>query len=110
MLAGYALVHIKPIGAGLVVTALLVSLYFPVRVVSIISIYETQHWLGLINNTSGLILPYITLQLAISILIMRSMFQLVPHEMFEYPRSFDGPATGGRSGKSACRWCAMAWS
>ena len=67
-------------------TALLVSLYFPVRVVSIISIYETQHWLGLINNTSGLILPYVTLQLAISILIMRSMFQLVPHEMIESAR------------------------
>jgi ABC-type glycerol-3-phosphate transport system permease component len=86
VLAGYALVHIRPRGVGLVVTALLVSLYFPVRVVSIISIYETQHWLGLINNTSGLILPYITLQLAISILIMRSMFQLVPHEMFESAR------------------------
>ena len=76
----------RPLGSGLVVTALLVSLYFPVRVVSIISIYETQHWLGLINNTSGLILPYVTLQLAISILIMRSMFQLVPHEMFESAR------------------------
>jgi len=86
VLAGYALVHIKPIGAGIVVTALLVSLYFPVRVVSIISINETQHDLGLINNTSGLILPYIKLQLAISILIMRSMFQLVPHEMFESAR------------------------
>jgi ABC-type glycerol-3-phosphate transport system permease component len=81
--AGYALVHLRPRGAGLVVAALLVSLYFPVRVVSIISIYETQHWLGLINSTSGLILPYITLQLAISILIMRSMFQLVPHELME---------------------------
>ena len=86
VLAGYALVHIRPRGAGLVVTALLVSLYFPVRVVSIISIYETQSWLGLINNTSGLILPYITLQLAISILIMRSMFQLVPHEIIESAR------------------------
>jgi len=83
VLAGYALVHLRPRGAGLVVTALLVSLYFPVRVVSIISIYETQYWLGLINNTPGLILPYITLQLAISILIMRSMFQLVPHELIE---------------------------
>ena len=60
LLAGYALVHMKPKGSGLVVAALLVSLYFPVRVVSIISIYETQHWLGLINSTSGLILPYIT--------------------------------------------------
>jgi ABC-type glycerol-3-phosphate transport system permease component len=83
VLAGYALVHLKPRGTGVVVTVLLVSLYFPVRVVSIISIYETQHWLGLINSTSGLILPYITLQLAISVLIMRSMFQLVPHEMME---------------------------
>src|SRR5580692_9259954 len=86
VLAGYALVHIKPFGSALVVTALLISLYFPVRVVSIISIYETQHWLGLINRTSGLILPYVTLQLAISILIMRSMFQLVPHELIEAAR------------------------
>jgi len=83
VLAGYALVHLRPRGTGLVVATLLVSLYFPVRVVSIISIYETQHWLGLINSTSGLILPYITLQLAISVLIMRSMFQLVPHELIE---------------------------
>src|SRR5262249_22824239 len=83
VLAGYALVHLRPRGAGVVVAALLVSLYFPVRVVSIISIYETQKFFGLINNTPGLILPYVTLQLAISILIMRSMFQLVPHEMIE---------------------------
>jgi len=86
VLAGYALVHVRPRGSGIVLAVLLVSLYFPVRVVSIISIYETQHWLGLINNTSGLILPYITLQLVISILVMRSMFQLVPHEMFESAR------------------------
>lgn len=83
VLAGYALVHLRPRGSGLVVAALLVSLYFPVRVVSIISIYETQKFLDLINSTPGLILPYVTLQLAISILIMRSMFQLVPHEMIE---------------------------
>jgi ABC-type glycerol-3-phosphate transport system permease component len=92
VLAGYALVHLRPRGAGLVVAALLVSLYFPVRVVSIISIYETQHWLGLINSTSGLILPYITLQLAISVLIMRSMFQLVPHELIEAAK-IDGAGT-----------------
>jgi ABC-type glycerol-3-phosphate transport system permease component len=86
VLAGYALVHIKPRGSGVILVILLVSLYFPVRVVSVISIYETQHWLGLINVTSGLILPYITLQLVISILVMRSMFQLVPHEIVESAR------------------------
>ncbi len=83
VLAGYALVHLRPRGRGLIIAALLMSLYFPVRVVSLISIYEIQSFLGLINSTSGLILPYVTLNLAISVLIMRSMFQLVPHEVFE---------------------------
>ena len=83
VLAGYALVHMQPRGGGILAAALLMSLYFPVRVVSLISIYETQSFLGLINTTSGLILPYVTLNLAISVLIMRSMFQLVPHELIE---------------------------
>ena len=83
VLAGYALVHLKPRGGPWVVALLLASLYFPVRVVSLISIYEIQNFLNLINSTSGLILPYITLNLAISVLIMRSVFQLVPHEMME---------------------------
>lgn len=83
VLAGYALVHLRPKGRGIVIAALLMSLYFPVRVVSLISVYEIQSFLGLINSTTGLILPYITLNLAISVLIMRSMFQLVPHELFE---------------------------
>jgi ABC-type glycerol-3-phosphate transport system permease component len=83
VLAGYALVHLRPRGSGIVVATLLVSLYFPTRVVSIISIYEIQDYLDLINSTSGLILPYVTLNLAISVLIMRSVFQLVPHEVIE---------------------------
>jgi ABC-type glycerol-3-phosphate transport system permease component len=86
VLAGYALVHLRPRGGGIIIATLLVSLYLPVRVVSIISIYEIQSFLDLINVTSGLILPYVTLNLAISILIMRSMFQLVPHQMMEAAR------------------------
>ena len=39
--------------------------------------------LGLINTTGGLILPYVTLNLAISVLIMRSIFQQIPHELVE---------------------------
>jgi ABC-type glycerol-3-phosphate transport system permease component len=83
VLAGYALVHLKPWGAAFIVAMLLASLYFPTRVVSIITVYEIQDSLGLINSTSGLILPYITLNLAISVLIMRSIFQLIPHELME---------------------------
>ena len=83
VLAGFALVHLRPRGGAFIVVMLLASLYFPTRVVSIITIYEIQSFLDLINSTSGLILPYITLNLAISVLIMRSVFQLVPRELME---------------------------
>ena len=83
VLAGYALVHLKPRGGTFIVFIFLASLYFPTRVVSIITIYEIQDFLDLINSTSGLILPYITLNLAISVLIMRSIFQLVPGELMD---------------------------
>ena len=86
VLAGYALVHLKPRGTGVIVTVLLLSLYFPTRVVAIISIYEIQSFMDLINSTSGLILPYITLNLAISVLIMRAVFQLIPHELIKAAR------------------------
>ena len=83
VLAGYALVHLKTFGKAWIVGILIASLYFPTRVVSIITVYQIQNELGLINSTTGLILPYITLSLAISVLIMRSVFQLVPIELFD---------------------------
>lgn len=86
VLAGYALVHLRVPGQKYVVFLLIASLYFPVRVVSLISIFEIQRTLGLINTTSGLILPYVTLNLAISILIMRSIFEQVPHELIDAAR------------------------
>ncbi|MEZ4677944.1 MAG: carbohydrate ABC transporter permease [Caldilineaceae bacterium] len=86
VLGGYALVHLRVPGQRIVVGLLVASLYFPTRVVSLISIFEIQRNLGLINTTSGLILPYVTLNLAISILIMRSIFEQIPHEMVEAAR------------------------
>ena len=83
VLAGYALVHLKFGGKAWIIGMLIATLYFPTRVVSIITIYGIQSDLGLINSTTGLILPYITLSLAVSILIMRSVFQLVPVELFD---------------------------
>ena len=85
-LAGFALVHLELPGRKLVVFLLVASLYFPVRVVSLISIFVIQRFLGLINTTSGLILPYVTLNLAISILIMRSIFEQIPKELIDASR------------------------
>lgn len=83
VLGGYALVHLRLAGQKLVVFGLIATLYFPTRVVSLISIFEIQRSLGLINSTSGLILPYITLNLAISVLIMRSIFEQIPSELID---------------------------
>ena len=86
LLAGYALVHLQMRGAKIITFLLIASLYFPVRVVSLIAIFEIQRALDLINTTSGLILPYVTLNLAISILIMRSIFEQIPKELFDASR------------------------
>jgi ABC-type glycerol-3-phosphate transport system permease component len=86
VLCGYALAHLKMGGKALIVFGLTATLFFPTRVVSLISIYETQRALGLINSMPGLILPYITLNLAISVLIMRSIFLQIPSEIVDAGR------------------------
>ena len=86
VLAGYALVHLDLRWKNVLILLLLSSLYFPTRVVSLISIYNLQASLNLINSTVGLILPYVTLNLAISVLIMRSIFIQVPTELIDAAR------------------------
>src|ERR671937_321481 len=66
VLAGYALVHLRTPGRALVLAILVFSLFVPSRVTGLISIWEIQDRLGLINSTWGLILPYQTLALAVS--------------------------------------------
>lgn len=83
ILAGYALVHLKVYGRAIVLAVLVGSLFFPTRIVSIIGIWEIQTRLGLINTLPGLILPYVTLGLAISILIMRGIFEGISPEIVE---------------------------
>lgn len=86
VLGGYALVHVKLPGRALLIWLLVASLFFPTRLLSLISIYEIQRQLGLINTVVGLIFPYVTLNLAISILIMRGIFEQIPHELVEASR------------------------
>jgi ABC-type glycerol-3-phosphate transport system permease component len=81
--AGYALVHLRLWGRAIVLAVLVGSLFFPTRIVSIIGIWEIQNRLDLINTLPGLILPYVTLNLAISILIMRGIFEQISPEIVE---------------------------
>src|SRR5262249_47795982 len=86
VLAGFALVHLRLPGRALVISLLVGSLFFPTRLISLIAIFEIQNQLHLINTIPGLILPYITLNLAISILIMRGIFEQISPEIVEAAR------------------------
>ena len=86
VLAGYALVHLRTPARALVLAILVVSLFVPSRVTGLISIWEIQDRLGLINSTWGLILPYQTLALAVSVFIMRGVFETIPKELAESAR------------------------
>jgi ABC-type glycerol-3-phosphate transport system permease component len=86
VLAGYALVHLRTPARALVLGILVVSLFVPSRVTGLISIWEIQDRLGLINSTWGLILPYQTLALAVSVFIMRGVFETIPKELTESAR------------------------
>jgi ABC-type glycerol-3-phosphate transport system permease component len=86
IMGGYALVHLRLPGRALVLALLVASMFFPTRVTSLIAIFEIQRGLGLINTTAGLILPYVTLNLALSVFIMRGIFEQISHELVDAAR------------------------
>jgi ABC-type glycerol-3-phosphate transport system permease component len=86
VLAGYAMVFLEVPGIRLVFALLVASMFFPTRVTAVIAIFETQKDLGLLNVPAGLIFPYVTLSLALSVFVMRGMFQTVPREIYDAAR------------------------
>jgi ABC-type glycerol-3-phosphate transport system permease component len=86
VMGGYALVHLTLPGRALVLGLLVASMFFPTRVTSLIAIFETQRALGLINTTLGLVLPYVALNLALSVFIMRGIFEQISHELVDAAR------------------------
>jgi ABC-type glycerol-3-phosphate transport system permease component len=94
VLAGYALVHLRTPGRVIVISLLVASMFFPTRVTAIVAIWQIQKSLGLLNSTWGLILPYVTLNLALSVFIMRGMFQSIPTELADAAR-IDGAGPVG---------------
>ncbi|CAN5510951.1 carbohydrate ABC transporter permease [soil metagenome] len=92
VLAGYALVHLRTPFRGLIVSVLVASLFFPTRVTALIGIYDVQDRLNLINKTWSLMLPYTALSVAISIFIMRGVFQTVSTEIVDSSR-IDGASS-----------------
>ncbi len=86
VLAGYALVHLDTPGRVVVFSLLVASMFFPTRITSLIAVYEIQKQLGFLNTTHGLIFPYVTLSLALSVFIMRGIFETIPRELADAAR------------------------
>lgn len=86
VLAGYAIVHWPVPGFGVLFALLVGSMFFPTQVTAVIGTWQIQRALGLINTTYGLIPPYVTLSLALSVFIMRGIFETVPRELADAAR------------------------
>jgi ABC-type glycerol-3-phosphate transport system permease component len=84
--AGYALVHLRMPGRRIVLALFVASMFFPTRVTALIAIWQIQNSLGLLNVTWGLILPYVTLGLALSVFLMRGIFEAIPRELADSAR------------------------
>lgn len=84
--AGFALVYLPLWGRTVVIGLLTASLFFPSRILGLIAVYEIQKRLGILNTSWGLIFPYVTLSLAIGILIMRGIFEGIPRELYDAAR------------------------
>ena len=86
VLAGYALVHLKTPGRTVVLALLVASMFFPTRIISLIAVYQIQKQLGLLNTTYGLVFPYVTLSLALSVFVMRGIFETIPQDLADAAR------------------------
>lgn len=83
VLGGYALVHLRTPGKAIITACLVASMFFPTQVTALTGIFRIQQELGFINKTWTLMFPYTALQIAISVFIMRGVFQTVPQELVD---------------------------
>ncbi len=92
VLGGYALVHLRTPGKALITSLLVASMFFPTQVTALTGIFKVQQELGFINKTWTLVFPYVALQIAICVFIMRGIFQTVPGELVDSAK-IDGAST-----------------
>lgn len=81
-MAAFAIGRMRWKFSGLVMTYFLTGMMIPVHCV-LIPLFTKFAKVGLSNNLWGLILPYLTFSLPVTIFIMTGFFQGLPNELFE---------------------------
>lgn len=92
VMAGYALSHLSTPGRSVILLVLTSSLFFPMQITSMLGIFKLHWSLGLIDETWALMLPYVAASAAVSILVMRAVFQMVSPELPDSAR-IDGASS-----------------
>jgi ABC-type glycerol-3-phosphate transport system permease component len=85
-LAGYAFARLEFPGRDQIFWALIVSLFLPTSITSLIAVYELTSRLQLLDTWLGLILPYTAGHLIVSTFIMRSVYMSIPGELEDAAR------------------------
>ena len=80
---GYALSHLSTPGARLVLGFLVASMFFPTQVTALTGIFQIQYRLGFIDRPWTLFFPYTAMMVAISVFVMRGVFQSIPSDIID---------------------------
>lgn len=81
-MAAFAIARLRWKLARLMMTYFMIGMMIPVHCV-LIPLFKTFSGVGLYNSLLGLIIPYITFSLPITIFIMTGFFENMPRELFE---------------------------
>lgn len=81
-MAAFAIARMRWKFAKLMMTYFMIGMMIPVHCV-LIPLFKTFSSVGLYNSLLGLIVPYITFSLPITIFIMTGFFENMPRELFE---------------------------
>lgn len=81
-MAAFAIARLRWKLAKLMMTYFMIGMMIPVHCV-LIPLFKMFSSVGLYNNLIGLIIPYITFSLPITIFIMTGFFENMPRELFE---------------------------
>ena len=83
-MAAFAIARMRWKFAKLMMTYFMIGMMVPVHCV-LIPLFKTFSAMGLYNSLLGLIIPYTTFSLPITIFIMTGFFENMPRELFEAP-------------------------
>ncbi len=92
VLGGYALSHLSTPGKRAILGLLVASLFFPTQVTALTGTFLIQYRLGFLDRPWTLFFPYTSMMVAISVFVMRSVFQAVPREIIDAAR-IDGASS-----------------